>query len=173
MKAFGYGLILLLGIFDAVAEQIYQSPDDFIRQALGQSVKPDVIWLDDRIKQDVESILAHPFNKLRLRYWQKEQDTVWILEEIGKEAPITVGIHVANGKIANTQVLIYRESRGDEVRHRFFTDQFLDATLDNNLQLDRHIDGITGATLSVRALTKISRIALYLHNKVQQEQQGS
>jgi hypothetical protein len=88
------------------------------------------------------------------------------MEEIGKESPITVGIHIKQQAIVKTKVLVYRESRGDEVRHDFFTDQFKMARLTSERQLDRHIDGITGATLSVRALTKLSRIALYLDSKL-------
>jgi hypothetical protein len=103
---------------------------------------------------------------MRLRYWQQDNETVWILDEIGKEAPITVGIHIKDHAIVRTKVLVYRESRGDEVRHDFFTDQFKSAKLDDQTQLDQHIDGITGATLSVRALTKLSRIALWLNNYV-------
>ena len=75
-------------------------------------------------------------------------------------------MHIAKGELKTISVLVYRESRGDEVRHAFFTDQFKNAILTEQYQLDKHIDGITGATLSVRALTKISRVALYLHNIV-------
>ena len=32
-------------------------------------------------------------------------------------------------------------------------------------ELDRTIDGISGATLSTRALTKLARLALYLHQR--------
>jgi hypothetical protein len=125
-----------------------------------------VLWLDDELKQAIEVILAHRFNKMRLRYWLHNNATVWIMDEIGKESPITVAIHVKDNQIERTKVLIYRESRGDEVRHDFFTDQFKSAKLDDQYQLDKHIDGITGATLSVRALTKLSRIALLLHAHV-------
>ena len=145
------------------AKNIYQTPNAFVSQALNiSSPKAKVFWLDDDAQATIEHILAHKFNKMRIRYWQKANESVWILNEIGKESPITVGIHVKNQQIAQTKVLIYRESRGDEVRHRFFTDQFASAKLNNKLQLDKHIDGITGATLSVRALTKLSRIALWL-----------
>ncbi|AZQ09274.1 FMN-binding protein [Shewanella khirikhana] len=151
----------------AQAETVYQSNDAFISASLGTLPKAQVLWLNDTQKADIESILAHRFNKLRLRYWRDDGQTVWIMDEIGKESPITVGIHVSDGKIIKTQVLVYRESRGDEVRHDFFTDQFKSATLTPSLELDRSIDGITGATLSVKALTKLSRIALYLDAAVQ------
>jgi Na+-translocating ferredoxin:NAD+ oxidoreductase RnfG subunit len=51
------------------------------------------------------------------------------------------------------------------VRHPAFTQQFSDAKLENN-KLDRHIDGITGATLSVRAMTAVVTLALYLDDFV-------
>lgn len=57
---------------------------------------------------------------------------------------------------------MFRESRGFEVRYPFFTDQFRGARLREGLDLDREIDGISGATLSVRALTKLARLALLL-----------
>jgi Na+-transporting NADH:ubiquinone oxidoreductase subunit NqrC len=38
------------------------------------------------------------------------------------------------------------------------------------MRLDRHIDGISGATLSVNAINKLSRLALYLHQQVMQKQ---
>ncbi|WP_107110765.1 FMN-binding protein [Shewanella algae] len=173
-------LIALLSFFllpftqTQAAQSVYQSPADFVTQALGSQgkskgkgqAKAKVFWFNAEQRQVIEEILAHDFRPLRTRYWQQGDDTVWILEEIGKEAPITVGIQVRHGQIYRTKVLIYRESRGDEVRHDFFTDQFKSATLTKDKQLDKHIDGITGATLSVRALTKLARIALYLDQQL-------
>lgn len=153
----------------AQAATQYQSNDAFISQAFnGNSGDAKVLWLDDDLKQAIEAILAHRFTKMRVRYWLHNNETVWIMDEIGKESPITVGIHVKNQQIAQTKVLVYRESRGDEVRHDFFTDQFKAAKLTEQHQLDKHIDGITGATLSVRALTKLSRIALLLDAHINQ-----
>ncbi|PSQ91940.1 MAG: FMN-binding protein, partial [Proteobacteria bacterium SW_6_67_9] len=53
-----------------------------------------------------------------------------------------------------------------EVRREVFLEQFEGATLTDDRQLDHSIDGISGATLSVRALTKLARLALYLHERV-------
>jgi len=58
------------------------------------------------------------------------------------------------------QVLAYRESRGGEVQQDFFTKQFKEARLTENDKLNKKIDGITGATLSVWALQKMARLAL-------------
>lgn len=160
--------LLLAGLFGVcltghgAEDQHYQEQQDYIQEMLGSLPSPKVYWLKDADKHIITQILAHDFNKIRLRYWQKDQQSVWVLDEIGKEKPITVGIYVKQGQIANLRVLTYRESRGDEVRHEFFTQQFNQATLNSRLELDRHIDGITGATMSVRALSKLARIALYL-----------
>ena len=120
---FMMGLAVYLPAFSVVATQ-YQSNDAFINQAFnGNAGESKVLWLDDDLKQAVEAILAHRFNKMRMRYWQHNDETVWIMDEIGKESPITVAIHIKDHQIVRTKVLVYRESRGDEVRHDFFTDQ--------------------------------------------------
>ena len=100
---------------------------------------------------------------LRVRYWHRDRRTAWILDEIGKERPITVGIVVEDDAASMVRVLEFRESRGWEVRYHFFTDQFNDVRLDRGDELDRQIDGITGATLSVNAVTRAVRLALFLY----------
>jgi hypothetical protein len=51
------------------------------------------------------------------------------------------------------------------VSRPFFTRQFVGAKLAGG-RLERDIDGIVGATLSVRALTRLSAAALYLSQQV-------
>ena len=132
-----------------------------------QPLKPNVIWLDQEKKRVIESILQHHAPYIRVKYWQKGTKTAWILNEVGKEKPITVGVVIEQSKITQLSVLAFRESRGWEVKHDFFTRQFNDATINDELQLNQTIDGISGATLSVRALTKIAKIALYLERHTQ------
>ncbi|MBT8117818.1 MAG: FMN-binding protein, partial [Gammaproteobacteria bacterium] len=90
----------------------------------------------------------------------------WILEEIGKERPITTGLVINEQGIERLRVLVFRESRGWEVKHPFFTDQFPGIQLTAGRELDGPIDGVSGATLSVRALKKLARLALYFHRQV-------
>ena len=73
---------------------------------------------------------------------------------------------VTHGRIEQVRVLAFRESRGGEVRYPFFTRQFVNVGLKDDDRLDARIDGITGATLSVSAVTKVSRLALVFHNEV-------
>lgn len=153
--------------FAAIANGVYQTKDAFLNEAFDQSPpKPNIIWVTKDKKQVIEDILQHRAGFLRLRYWQQEQKTVWILNEIGKEKPITVGVVINNGKIQQLKVLAFRESRGWEVKHDFFTRQFNKVSLSDETRLSETIDGISGATLSVRALKKIARIALYLNQHI-------
>ena len=151
-----------------LARGVYQTPSDFLAEAFAGAVpKPAMIWLTGETRRVAEEILQHKPSRLRLRYWARGKRSAWVLEEIGKEKPITVGIVIDNGQIERLRVLAFRESRGDEVRHDFFTRQFTRARLQPNRQLDRPIDGISGATLSVRALHKLARLALYLDQQRQ------
>ena len=171
MKSFFSLTIFVVAItysqISLAAKGVYQTPADFISQSfINATPESKVLWLSKVDKSTVAKILQHKFNRMRIRYWQANNQTVWILDEIGKEKPITIGVHIKNNQIDHFKVLTFRESRGDEVRHEFFSEQFINATLDNDIRLSKHIDGITGATLSVRATTKVARLALWLHTKV-------
>ena len=159
----------------ASAGGVYQEPADFINQVFENNPpKPDVLWLDKELKQQITEILDHKYKGLRIRYWSTTSNleqtttnrTAWILEEVGKEKLITTGIVINNEKIELVKVLVFRESRGWEVRHDFFTNQFKQMSLKPNHRLDKSIDNISGATLSVRAISKLARIALLLDKKV-------
>ncbi len=151
----------------AAAEDVYLAPERFVERAFdGEAPEPQAVWLAGATRDAVESILNHDYGGARIRYWGRDDRTAWILEEIGKHEPITTGLIVDGGAIQRIRVLIYREPRGWEVRREVFLEQFEGAELVEGRQLDRSIDGISGATLSVRALTKLARLALYLHDHV-------
>jgi hypothetical protein len=157
----------------AVARGVYQEPDEFLHETFaGAPPAPKALWITPELKEDVAQILGHPPAAMRVRYWDEGGRTAWIVEEIGKEKPITTGIVVNEGAIERVKVLIFRESRGWEVRHDFFTAQFSGATLDDERELDRPIDGISGATMSVDALTRLARVVLYLDRHVSASEHG-
>ncbi|MEE8233257.1 MAG: FMN-binding protein [Gammaproteobacteria bacterium] len=154
----------------AFATGNYQEPSEFIQEVFSGDVpKVSKIWIKKDLKLKIREIMEHDLGVLRLKYWKKDNRTVWVLEEIGKVRLITAGIVINDSKIESIKVLAFRESRGWEVRYPFFTDQFSDAALKENKQLDRHIDGISGATLSVKAMTKMARLALFLHQEIERK----
>ncbi|GAB3106088.1 hypothetical protein GCM10027217_31150 [Pseudomaricurvus hydrocarbonicus] len=142
------------------------SIDELKSQAFaGEDVQWQMLWINKNQRHQIEAILGRSFKSLRVRYLGGGSKTLWVFEEIGKELPITVGVVVDNGKITQVEVMEYRESRGGEVRYPFFTQQFqgLGLASAEQAKLDGSIDGITGATLSVRALKKIATLALFCH----------
>jgi FMN-binding protein len=155
-------ITLLMIAFSVSARGIYQTDEAFLAETFNNDVpKSQIIWLKGDLSKKMTEILGHRYAGLRIRYWHKEGRKAWVLEEIGKDQPITFGIITAKDKVERVKVLAFRESRGGEIRYPAFTKQFNDAQLSDN-NLDRHIDGISGATLSVRAMTAIVTLALYL-----------
>lgn len=161
-------LITLISFASSAYAEEFQSTENFLTQAFaGSPPKPKVLWLKKDLKNVAAKILQHNPGFLRTRYWQTAEQSVWIINELGKTKPITVAVVIKENKIELLKVLAFRESRGWEVKHNFFTDQFKQNSLNEDLRLSSAIDGISGATLSVRALTKVAQLALFFNSQVQ------
>lgn len=158
------GLALCCAIVAPVqADEVFLAPATFVAAAFdGKPPAPQKLWVDAALNIKVRDIVGSALPALRQKYWREGERTVWILEAIGRDKPITAGYVVERGAIVRSAILVYRESRGAEVRHGFFTEQFTGARLRSDDTLDRNIDGITGATLSVHAISGLARVALLL-----------
>lgn len=168
MTRFRLLLLCLLAPFQALAANVEAETARLLAEAFARSPASAILWLTAEQRPMVRAILGHDLATARLRYWRATEGTgrtAWVLEEIGKEMPITVGIVVDDDRIERMRVLAYRESRGWEVQSPNFLRQFTGARLGSEQQLDRSIDGISGATLSVRALTRLAKLALWLHQE--------
>lgn len=159
-------LLILLMPLQALAQRgVFMTVEQFLAGQFSTEPQLKSLWISGAQKAQVQEILGRA-PALRVRYHSDGARTAWVLEEIGKELPITVAVAVENDRVVALQVLEFREVRGGEVRYPGFVRQFVDAGITDDFQLDRRIDGITGATLSVRALQKIARLALYYHRQV-------
>lgn len=160
-------IFLLLLVLAMPSRAADASLDGFLTASFSGKVPvPQMLWLTPGLKARAAKVLDHPYAGMRVKYWREGNRSAWVIDEIGKERPITIGVVVANGRIEQVQVLAFRESRGGEVRYPFFTRQFANLGLRDGDHLDGHVDGITGATLSVWAVTKVSRLALVFHGEV-------
>ena len=166
-----------------LSAETYQTNEQFLHSNLSPNaanvINAETLWLTKSVSETAEKILGHSVKKYTQKYWRDnaKQDstkngsakTLWILDEIGKEEPITAGFVVSNGKIISATVLAYRESRGNEIRYPGFLKQYQGVGLQADNQLNQNIDGISGATLSVRAMAKMARLALYYDGLLRSE----
>ncbi len=149
------------------AEIVHQSPQDFLAENLPGCAQ-QAVWLKKDVKADIERLLDRPYPGARVRYCAADGKTAWILDEIGKTEPITSGVVVDEGRVDRVRVLVFRESRGGEVHREAFVRQYDDAVMDERYRLDKPVDGITGATMSVSAVNRQVRLALLLDRVVRE-----
>jgi hypothetical protein len=148
------------------AKGTYKSEEDFLKEVYPSGIpEPKKLLLLSKLRDSVEIILGHPYSGIKIKYWEKDKITAWILEEVGKDELITFGYVVKDQKIQKADVLIFRETRGWEIRYPAFTQQFIGAKLDEK-NLTKNIDGVSGATLSVYAMKATARLALFLDDYV-------
>lgn len=163
-------VVLFTVIGGAWGKGVYQTGPEFVAEVFGDT-KPqaDYLLLTPDRKEIASQIMNRSVRGLRTRYWHNGNTSVWIMEEIGKELPITIGVVINDNRIQQVKILAFRESRGWEVRYPSFTAQYAGVKITEDFHLDTHIDGITGATLSVRAVTKVAALALYYHQQAFQK----
>ncbi len=99
----------------------------------------------------------------RMRYWRANGKTVWIFDELGKDGylPTTCAFVVKDAAIERAKVLIYRESRGEQVGQPSFLQQLVGAKA-AGAGIDKTVDNISGATYSVKMMQRMARTALAL-----------
>jgi len=160
--------VLLLGLGAAgeaaAIDSVHETQDAFLAETFGAAVPaPRFLELDGNAQSQLSAVLGHNYQQARLRYWKANGKTAWVIEDKGKEGYqlTTAAFVVRNGAIDIARVLIYRESHGEEVAENSFLDKFVGAKPAGS-QLDRKIDSISGATLSVLMMQRMARAAITL-----------
>lgn len=73
---------------------------------------------------------------------------------IGKDQPITFLVAIdPNDRLKDVDILVYREPRGGEVAYEPWRKQFRGKAARDSLAVGRNIRSISGATISVHAVT--------------------
>ena len=92
---------------------------------------------------------------------------------IGKHKAITYMVGVdPKGEVLNVEVLVYRESKGVEVRTKRFNAQYEGKTLFDPIRINRDIINISGATMSVRSMSAGVKRALVMVDELYLKPQG-
>jgi H+/Na+-translocating ferredoxin:NAD+ oxidoreductase subunit G len=114
-------------------------------------------WLTDEQKTAIAKLSLLEISENRFNFYVGKKDGkpmgyMLIDHIVGKSFPITfMTVLNVDGTVRDVEILVYREPRGWEVRFPSFMSQFFGMNADSDF---RDINSITGATLSVRAITK-------------------
>lgn len=145
----------------AFVEEVYLTPEQALKKAFPVSEKIDAeeIRFTPSQKDRVERRLGwrltdDPVTVYRGLSAGKTDGYAMIAEEIGKYKPITFLVKATpDFRVESVEVMVYREARGAEVRRSRFLHQFKNKTARSPLRINRDVVNITGATLSVRAMS--------------------
>lgn len=155
-------------------EDIYLSPDDAAALIFpeAESIRKEIITLSPQQKTLIENLIGWKFPETSFECFIGETNdkTIgWALIQntIGKHKPMTymVGVN-PQGEATNVEVLVYRESRGSEVRTRRFNYQYQGKNVHDPIRLNRDIINISGATMSVRSMSAGVKRVLVIVNEV-------
>jgi len=87
-------------------------------------------------------------------------------EEPGKWGPVEFIIALdLQGTVTRVEVLSYQEKRGQPIARHSFMSQFEGKTSKSPLQIDKDINGISGATISSRCTTFAVKKAIVLYEE--------
>ena len=168
-----YTMLTVLSLFFVVfsypssSDDALLSKEQFIEVAFGnKEALKGKLRFKDEVKTAAQKIMGNKYKKVLMRYWIEGNRTAWILNRIGKVKPITAGFIIEDCKIVSVHVLVYRESHGWEIKYPSFRDQFGGIGMQKNLKLDKSIDGISGATMSVSSMRIMTRLALAMNELV-------
>lgn len=162
-------LLLVTTLYSGTAKafelyKTFQTPDVFLAEMFNNNVPtPTVLNLNSQAQSEISAVFKRPFPSQRVRYWKDGSKTVWVFDDIGKEGyvPTTCGFVISNGAVETARVLIYRESRGEQVAEPSFLNQLKGAKA-SGTGLSNKVDNITGATLSVIMMERMARTAITL-----------
>ena len=160
---YAVSLIMALACTQVQAGGTYLTLNDFKADVFADNGgEKKALWLTKPRKEEALRVLGDSLNQARIRFHSDGETHLWVLSEIGKEKPITFGVVTHKGAIDRVEVMVFRESRGDEIRLPQYTAQYQGQRLTDDGELSSSVDGISGATYSVRSMKKVAKLALLL-----------
>ncbi|MCA9473543.1 MAG: FMN-binding protein [Nitrospirales bacterium] len=161
-------------------EDVYLTPDEAAALMFPDSttIRKELLTLTPEQKRQIEDIIGWKFPESSFECYVGETDgdiDGWALIQntVGKHKPMTymVGVN-PDGEATNVEVLVYRESRGSEVRTKRFNYQYEGKDVFDPIRINRDIINISGATMSVRSMSAGVKRALVLVNEFYLKPQG-
>ena len=154
-------LVLAVMISSLIAG-LREETESLIYNHYGHSVS--VLFKKVVLPSDIKS---HAEKNARLRFisdqiylWEISLDDSFIgivvLDNVkGKSQPITFVVFFDSlGLVKKSHIIKYREPIGGDVSNQHWLNQFFGKSIQSNFKVGKNIDGISGATISVNAVTR-------------------
>ncbi len=155
-----FGSTLLSASEDERRKDVYLTKKEALALAFpgADQIKKEKKWLTDTQREAIGKTLGEEYKERRLTYYfgldeaNQPIGAMVIGNEIGRSYPITFMVVInLDGTVKDVEIMVYREPHGWEVRFESFLSQFFGR--DGGDPFD-NINNITGATLSVRSMTR-------------------
>ena len=141
--------------------EVYLSEEEAIKLMFPKSerVKKDILRVPTDRKIAIEERIGWKFPEDAFEVYIGETGTqvdgyALVQNTIGKHKPMTYIVGVdSHGRVSNVELLVFRESRGSEVRTKRFNVQYEGKTASDPVRINKDIINISGATMSVRSMS--------------------
>ena len=139
---------------------VFLKPDEALKMMFATSkevIKEDHV-VTAEISEKAKKLLSYDLAKSNYAFYIGKTDGkidgyALIDDEVGKVQPITFVTRInPDGKVAQVEIMVYRESHGGEVTSKRFLNQFRQKNFNDELRIGSSIVNVTGATLSSHAL---------------------
>jgi hypothetical protein len=141
--------------------EVFMSEEEAVRVMLNKSetVRKEAVRLTPEQKSAIESRIGWKFPEDSFEIYIGETNGsidgyAMVHNTIGKHKPMTYMVGVdPKGHVTNVELLVFRESRGSEVRKKRFNYQYEGKTVLDPIRINKDIINISGATMSVRSMS--------------------
>lgn len=160
-------LIVFLGMSTSWAKEV-MTLKDFLNSELsgGAKMSKETFALSDEQKKSLKSVSGSADENFTFYYSKSAEGKTLVacnvLAQEGKEGPMTVGVCFhPDGLIKSVKVLSHVEDRGKGVDADSFLKQFSGKRASGSFQVGKDVDGISGATISSKAVSEAVRRASF------------
>jgi hypothetical protein len=141
--------------------EVFMSEEEAIKTMLPKSerIRKETLKLSPETKSRIEERIGWKFPEEAFEVYIGETGSAidgyaLVQNTIGKHKPMTYMVGVdGRGHILDVELLVFRESRGSEIRQKRFNSQYEGKTVLDPVRINKDIINISGATMSVRSMS--------------------
>ena len=155
----------------AITSEIKEASEKAIQNFYNDSIEivSKKFEIQKNVKKEIQNKARQKFFRDQIYYWiikkaNKNIGYALLDNSLGKSMPITyLVIFDSNQRIMHSSIIKYREGYGGEIKSKKWLAQFTGMKPDSLYKFPKDLAGISGATISVRSVTKgFSKLSLLL-----------